>query len=99
MDPLAHVNHPAYVDFADEATSRAMLEVGLDPVQLAPIAEETTFKSGVVAGDRVLVETRVIGRLEDAAVLEHRISAGERLCARVVAIRALASLDALLALR
>jgi acyl-CoA thioesterase FadM len=99
MDPLGHVNHPAYVDFADEATSRAMKDAGLDPVELAPIAEEATFKSGIVANDRVLVETRVAGQhASGAAVLEHRISVQGRMCARVVAIRRLASGASLLSL-
>lgn len=91
MDPLGHVNHPAYVDFADEATSRAMHEAGLDPVRLTPLAEEALFRSGVVANDRVTVDTRIIGRSADgAAVLEHRIEANGRPSARVVAIRKLA---------
>jgi acyl-CoA thioesterase FadM len=87
MDPLGHVNHPAYIDWADEATSRAMIDAGLDPIALVPVAEEATFKAGVVAGDRVLVETRVIGASGDAIVLEHRISTNGKLCARVVAFR------------
>jgi acyl-CoA thioesterase FadM len=90
MDPLGHLNHPAYVDVADEATSRAMHEAGMDPVRLTPVAEEALFKSGVVAGERVVIETRVIGRLDGAAVLEHRVAAEGRPCARVVAIRRLA---------
>lgn len=91
MDPLGHVNHPAYVDFADEATSRAMVEAGLDPVLLSPVAEEAVFKSGVRAGDRVAIDTRVIGRATDgSAVLEHAIGAGDRSSARVIAIRRLA---------
>ncbi len=90
MDPLGHVNHPAYVDFADEATSRAMAEAGLDPVSLTPVAEEAVFKSGVRAAERVLVESRVIGRAADgSAVLEHAVSASERPSARVIAIRRL----------
>lgn len=89
MDPLGHVNHPAYVDWADEATSRAMAEIGLDPVRLVPIAEEATFKSGVVANDRVLVETRVIGRHDRAVALEHRTLVEGKPSARVVTLRAL----------
>lgn len=90
MDPLGHVNHPAYVDWCDEALSRAMVDAGLDPVLLSPVAEEATFKAGVVAGDRVRVETRLVGRTMDgAAAFEHRI-ATDRLCARLVTIRRLA---------
>lgn len=91
MDPLGHLNHPAYVDFADEATSRAMCEAGLDPITLSPVAEEAVFKSGIRAGDRVVIETRVVGRAEDgSAVLDHAVLANERPSARVVAIRRLA---------
>lgn len=103
MDPLAHVNHPAYVDFADEATSRAMHAAGLDPLRLTPVAEEALFRSGVIAGERVTIDTRVIGRAADgSAVLEHRMEAEGRPSARVVAIRRLAGDEgesALLALR
>ena len=35
-DPLAHANHPAYVDWCDEATQPAMSAAGLDPVLLRP---------------------------------------------------------------
>jgi acyl-CoA thioesterase FadM len=90
MDPLGHVNHPAYVDWCDEALSRAMAAADLDPVRLSPVAEEASFKSGVVAGDRVRIETRLAGRAEDAAVFEHRVGVGDRSCARVVSVRRLA---------
>lgn len=103
MDPLAHVNHPAYVDFCDEATSRAMLEAGVDPQRLSPVAEEARFTSGVVAGEEVVIHTRVIGRAADgSAVIEHKVEADGRASARVVAIRRLAGEageSALLALR
>jgi acyl-CoA thioesterase FadM len=91
MDPLGHVNHPAYVDWCDEATSRAMVEAGLDPVRLMPVAELAHFKAGVVAGDVVVVTTRVVGRTGSGdVVLEHRVAVGDRPCAKVVAIRRLA---------
>ena len=92
MDPLGHVNHPAYVDWADEATSRAMVEAGIDDVQrLMPVAEEALFRSGVVARQRVGIDTRVIGRTPDgAAVLEHRMEAEGRPSARVISVRRLA---------
>lgn len=90
MDPLAHVNHPAYVEWCDEATSRAMSEAGLDPVRLQPVAEEARFKSGVVAGERVVVSTRVAGRTERGdVVLDHRISRGDQPAAQVRAVRRL----------
>src|SRR5262249_11852845 len=87
MDPLGHVNHPAYIDFADEATSRAMKSAGLDPVKLVPLAEEAGFRGGIVGGEDSAIEPRVIGALGDAVVLEHRIEANGTGRARVVAIR------------
>lgn len=103
MDPLGHVNHPAYIDFADEATSRAMHEAGLDPVRLMPLAEEAFFRSGVVANEHVTIDTRIIGCAADGAVvLEHRIEANGRPSARVITVRRLADEvgeSALLALR
>ena len=91
MDPLGHVNHPAYVDWADEATSRAMIARGLDPVDLRPVAESARYRSGVRATERVTISTRVTGRTEGgAAVLRHDVSVGEREAARVVTVRRLA---------
>ncbi len=48
------------------------------------------FKSGVRAGEHVVIETRVIGSASGAAVLEHAVSAEGRASARVVTIRRLA---------
>jgi len=61
MDPLAHANHPAYVDWVDEALSRRMRHAGLDPQGLQPVAERITFRAGVVAGDPVEVHTQLVG--------------------------------------
>src|SRR5690606_32859842 len=58
MDPLAHVNHPAYVDFCDEAVSAAMAEAGLDPVALLPVAERVKWRLGVEAPAAVTVRTQ-----------------------------------------
>lgn len=90
MDPLAHANHPAYVDWCDEAISRAMLRAGLDPVSLVPVGEEVLFKSGVVAGDAVRVETRAEGWTSaGAAILTHHIRVGDRACAVATTVRRL----------
>lgn len=61
MDPLAHANHPAYVDWVDEALSRRMHAAGLAPPALQPIAERLTFRAGVVAGNPVQVDTQLVG--------------------------------------
>lgn len=78
MDPLAHVNHPAYVDWCDEAISVAMAAGGLDPLSLRPVAEWVKWRNGVKAPDDVEVRTRVLGMTAAGDVVcEHRISAGE----------------------
>jgi acyl-CoA thioesterase FadM len=91
MDPLDHVNHPVYVDWCDEALSRAMAAAGLDPVRLSPVAEKASFERGVTATERVRIETRLVGRSAGgAAVFEHRVSASGRRCARLTTVRRLA---------
>lgn len=87
MDPLAHVNHPAYVDFCDEGTSRVLAAAGVDPQLLVPVAEHLAFKVGALAGQQVEVRTRLVGRAPGgAAVLEHEIG-GEAGFARGLTIR------------
>lgn len=74
MDPLGHVNHPAYVDWCDEATCRALAARGVDPQLLVPVAERVDWKKGALAGDSILVLSRTLGWTgQDEAVLEHRI--------------------------
>lgn len=90
-DPLAHANHPAYVDWCDEATSRRMSAAGLDPVLLRPIAEQVTFRSSVLPGERVTVRTKRIGRLgSNAVVLEHRLETERGTAADATSVRGLA---------
>lgn len=88
MDPLDHVNHPAYVDWCDEATSRALRRAGLDPVALAPVAESATYSRGVQALERALVRSRVVGITDAGDVaLDHQITVGDARCASVTTIR------------
>jgi acyl-CoA thioesterase FadM len=90
MDPLDHVNHPAYVDFCDEAVSVAAKRAGLSPLLIVPVAEHATFRSGVVADEEVTVESVARGWTADgAAVIAHRILVGERLCATATTVRRL----------
>jgi acyl-CoA thioesterase FadM len=90
MDPLDHVNHPAYVDFCDEAIAIAMKKGGLAPLALTPLAEEITFRSGVVADEEARVESVARGWTEDgAAVINHKILVGDRLCATATTVRRL----------
>lgn len=95
MDPLDHVNHPAYVDFCDEAICRVVAKAGLKPVQLRPLAEKVTYTRGVVATERVRIETRRIGRHADAVVLGHEVFVGDASCAKITTVRDLANGGAL----
>lgn len=72
MDPLGHLNHPDYVDLADEATSRRMVSAGLDPSHLVPVAESIEFRAGLSAGPCQVV-SRVTGVLGASVEQEHRI--------------------------
>ena len=73
MDPLGHVNHPAYVDLVDEHTSVVLQAAGIDPVQLQPLAEEVRFRAGMEAPGDATVQTRLVGRTPSACVLHHRL--------------------------
>ena len=85
MDPLAHANHPAYVDWADEALAQRMSEAGIDPHAIEPVAEDLLFRSGVVAPERVTVATQLVGTSPDdpeVAVVRVAVLGGDdRVCA------------------
>jgi acyl-CoA thioesterase FadM len=89
MDPFGHVNHPAYVDFCDEATSRALSAAGLDAQRLVPRAEVVHFKAAVNALDDVTVTTRLVGAEGAVAQLEHQLSVADKLVARAYTYRTL----------
>ena len=89
-DPLAHANHPAYIDWCDEATSRHMVQAGLDPVRLRPVAERVSFKSAVLPGQLVSVSTQCIGVIgNEAVVLRHRLQIEEGTAAEATTVRGL----------
>lgn len=74
MDPLGHANHPRYVDWCDEAISKALAEQGLDPHGCIPIAETVSWNAGVQAPDQVRVETERVGRTRTGHIaLSHRL--------------------------
>ncbi len=90
MDPLDHVNHPAYVDFCDEALSRTLHEAGISPVLLAPVAEKVTFTRGLRAREKAIVKTRFRGFTASRdLVFAHSISCDEGLCAKATTVRTL----------
>lgn len=99
-DPLAHANHPAYVDWCDEATSRHMIEAGIDPVLLRPVAEQVHYRSSVMPGEKVTVETSRVGVIgTDAVVLKHHLRTDRGPAADATTVRGLAdrSAEALIA--
>lgn len=88
MDPLDHANHPAYLDWCDEALSRRLHAIGIPAVALAPVAEEITYRAGVTGGQRVALESKLTGLTgEGHAVIAHKIFAGEVLSATATTVR------------
>lgn len=74
MDPLGHANHPAYLEYCEEGLARAAASAGRDPHGLVPVGERITWKAGIVAGDEVVVDTRMVGLTEQGdSVLKHQI--------------------------
>ena len=98
-DPLAHANHPAYIDWCDETTSRRMVEAGIEPTWLRPVAEQVTFHDSVLPGEEVTVRTERVGVLGGNVVLKHHLATDRGLAAEATSIRSLAtdSSDSLIA--
>ncbi len=93
MDPLAHANHPAYIDWIDESLARRLAGAGVDPHGVVSRAEQLTFRSGVLAPERVQIASALIGVTGAGhAVLQHTITgADDRICADGYTVRSLAS--------
>lgn len=72
MDPLGHVNHPVYIDWCDEALRRALAAVHADPQRLVPVAEQVRFRTAAVGGDRVRVDSEVVGHARGTLAVTHR---------------------------
>lgn len=90
MDPFGHVNHPAYVDFCDEATSGALAQAGLPAQALAPLAETVHFRAAIGPGEDVAVEVQLVGAVgDDGVLLSHRVLVGDRVCATAKTARRL----------
>jgi acyl-CoA thioesterase FadM len=88
MDPHGHVNHPAYVDYCDEGTSRLLAAAGLDAQGLSPLAEEVHFRAAIGPDAEVDVETSLEGRAgEDVGVFAHRILVAGKVCATATTFR------------
>lgn len=91
MDPLGHLNHPVYVDFADESLACAVARAGISPAALVAVAETATFRAGVVADVEVRVESRLVGTTAAGeVVVAHRVLGDDdQLCATVTTVRRL----------
>ncbi len=89
MDPFAHINHPAYVDFCDEATCRILARAGVEPQHVMPVSEQVHFRAPIAADLEVLVETTLSGTSGSAAVLEHRVLVDDKVCAMATTVRSL----------
>jgi acyl-CoA thioesterase FadM len=77
MDPMGHVNHPRYVDWADEAVSAWLASRGVDPVGTVAIAERVRYRSAAKAGEDVRVRGALIGFAAEAAVFRLRATRGD----------------------
>lgn len=93
MDPLAHANHPLYLDWCDEATSRVLRTNGVDPHKLVPVAEWVKWRQAVCAPERIEVRTERIGQTASGAtVLRHemfKLCEPEVLAAEAITVREL----------
>lgn len=72
MDPIGHANHPAYVQWCDEAVARIQHAKGRS-VHAIPVAEWVKFSAEITAPQRLRVLTSVLGTHTDGLVTEHRI--------------------------
>lgn len=93
MDVLGHVNHPAYIDWCDEAIMQQVAAAGGDPQGLIPVAEEVRFRRGVQAGEAVEVTSQLIGTSGSDAVFEHTITTEGAAAASATTIRRLSGGD------
>jgi acyl-CoA thioesterase FadM len=63
-----------YVDWCDEAVSRAFAAAGIDPALLQPAAETVLYRRPVGPGMAVLITSRVVGVANGAVVMSHGIA-------------------------
>ena len=89
MDPMGHTNHPRYVDWADEAISRWLVAEGRDALALVPVAERVRFRGSALAGEAIVVATRRVGEMGEAAVFEMRMTGPRGLVCGVTLARRL----------
>ncbi len=88
MDPFGHINHPAYVDFCDEAVCRLVAAAKLNAQNVVPVAEQVHFRAPIEEDAEVEIETTLVGTAGHAAVFEHRVHSNETVCALATTVRA-----------
>jgi hypothetical protein len=65
---------------------------GIDPVLLRPIAERVSFKSAVLPGEEVVLQTKRIGVMgAEAVVLHHLLETPRGRAAEATTVRGLAN--------
>lgn len=74
MDAMGHANHPATVDWCEEALAQALAARGLDPVAVVPLAEQVRFRRGVFAGDALTLTGRREGLGARGVVLSFEVT-------------------------
>ncbi len=87
MDPMGHVNHPRYVDWAEEAVSVWLAAQRVDPVGLVPVAERVRFRTAAKAGDTIEVRGERVGHVGRAIVVQLRMRHGEQTVCDVTLVR------------
>ena len=87
MDPMGHVNHPRYVDWAEEAVSVWLAARGLDPMGLVPVAERVRFRAAAKAGDTIDVRGARVGHAGSAIVVQLRMRRGAETVCDVTLVR------------
>lgn len=93
MDPLDHVNHPAYIDFVDESLARLLYSEGIAPLEIVPVAESATFYTPIKAPSIAKIKTSLVGfTAQGDAVFDHEVGTNETpLCTKLRTFRRLAS--------
>lgn len=69
MDPIGHVNHPAYLDFLEETLCDWVHAAGGDPQCIDPVAERIRFRQAATAPQQIRAELELVGRTEGGALV------------------------------
>lgn len=91
LDYLGHVNYLQYQRVADLATDALWIELsgGRDETaragaEYAMVDLQVRYRRELAAGDRIAIETRVIGYDPKRMAVQHDILRGDELCCRLI---------------